>query len=80
MLESLMELGNYTSKSAYVEEMINAIEDIFSSYYMYHKLSQEAKIDSEKLLIYAMFMQYLLSPLRRLGWVAYRNRQDSQTR
>jgi Arc/MetJ-type ribon-helix-helix transcriptional regulator len=78
MLESLMELGNYTSKSAYIEEMINAIEDIFSSYYTHHRLSQEAKNDSEKLIMYAMFIQYLLSPLRRLGWVAYRDYRDSK--
>lgn len=76
MLESLMALGNYTSKSAYIGEMINVIEDIFSSYYTYHKLSQESKNDSEKLLVYAMFKQYLLSPLRRLGWVAYRDQLD----
>lgn len=78
MLEYLMELGNYTSKSAYIEELINTIEDIFASYYTYHKLGEESKNDGERFLVFAMFKQYLLSPLRRLGWVAYREEQDSK--
>lgn len=78
MLQNLMYLGNYTSKSAYIEEMIYTIEDIFAGYYTYHEESKKAKTDSEKLIVLAMFKQYLLSPLRRLGWVGYRDEQASK--
>ena len=73
MLETLMAWGSFTSKSGYIEEMLMAIEDIFSAYYTHHELGKKANTEREKFLIYTMLSQYLLSPLRRLGWPGYRD-------
>ena len=78
MLKALMEFGRYTSKSAYIEEMIMAIESIFAGYYTYYKISLKTETDKEKLRIWEMFSQYMLALLRRLGWVAYRKLQDEE--
>ena len=77
MLERLMEMANYTSKSGYIEEMIMAIEDIFSAYYTHHKMREKASTAKEKNLVSTFLSHYLLSPLRRLGWAAFRDYQDS---
>jgi hypothetical protein len=77
LLEDLMALGNYTSKSAYMEAMIFAIEDIFSAFYTDYELSKKASTSEEKLLVYSMFTQYLLAIVRRLGWASYRDNRDA---
>jgi len=71
MLEYLIGLGYYTSKSGYIHEMIFGVEDIISSFYMYMNKVEEANTDKEKMLHYAAFSHYLMSILRRLGLVGY---------
>ena len=71
ILEYLMGLGNYTSKSAYIQEMIFGVEDILSSFYMYMTKVEESNTDKEKLLHYVAFSHYLMSILRRLGLAGY---------
>jgi len=75
MLERLMALANFTSKSAYIEEMIFAIEDIFASFYTYYQVSEQVSTGADKSLTWSMFTQYLLALLRRLGWASYRDQQ-----
>jgi len=77
MLQGLMIWGNYRSKSAYIEEMIFAIEDIFSAYYTNYKMIKKAKTDKEKKMIAVLFDQYLLPVLRRLGWPGYRDQRKA---
>jgi len=77
MLDNLMAIGNFTSKSAYIEEMIFAVEDIFAAFYTFHKVSEQASTDADKNLTWSMFTQYLLALLRRLGWAGYRDQQES---
>lgn len=78
MLEYLMGLANYTSKSAYIQEMIFGVEDILSSYYMYITNVEKSNTDKEKLLFYTAFSHYLMSILRRLGLVGYRDLARSE--
>ena len=78
MLDALMKMANYTSKSGYIEEMIMAIEDIFSAYYTHHEMRKKANTPEEKSLVSTFLSHYLLSPLRRLGWAAYRDFRDSE--
>lgn len=80
MLETLMEWGHFTSKSGYIEEMLMTIEDIFSAYYTYHEESKKASTLEGKNIVYMMFMHYMLSPIRRLGWVDYRDQRRAMER
>ena len=75
MLETLMKWGNYKSKSGYFEEMIMSMEDIFSTYYTHHEMKKKATTDKEKDILSHLFVHYMLSPLRRLGWVGYRDQR-----
>jgi len=72
MLGSLMAWANYTSRSAYIEEMIMAMEDVFAAFYAFDKTSKKAKTDGERNITWLMFSQYLVALLRRLGWQSYR--------
>lgn len=78
MLEDLMALGKYTSKSAYIEQLIMATEDIFAAFYTFHKLSKMQSSAEAKQGTWSMFTQYLLAVVRRLGWVEYRDLKDAE--
>ena len=78
MLENLMVWAKYTSKSAYIEEMVMAIEDIFAAYYTFYKTSEKTKTAGEQHITWTMFSQYLVALLRRLGWVGYLNNMKKE--
>ncbi len=75
-LEALMQLGDYSSKSRYVEELINAVDDIMELYYL-NSMVKKARAQSteyaNEILVHAM-----LPVLRRLGWPEYRDARDAE--
>lgn len=77
MLGNLMTWTNYTSKSAFIEEMIMSVENILMAYYTHQNILKQTKTDGEKLIESQMFDQYLLALINRLGWAGYRDYRKS---